>query len=162
MGSSKSIKNVGGSWNPTPNHIIIDRGDEINNDGESNNNLMELNTSAEKEKKVNTYKKEINCLNEENRISDLKLILKKGKQFNNSKKEVERNKLNLSKNSSGSNSVRNNSASNVDNIDEIKKEENEELMEFDDHIEYKGKKLYKPFVEKPFNGDDHNIYILSS
>ena len=32
-------------------------------------------------------------------------------------------------------------------------------MEFDDHIEYKGKKLYKPFVEKPFNGDDHNIYI---
>ena len=68
-------------------------------------------------------------------------------------------KLNLSKNSSGSNSVRNNSASNVDNFDEIKKEENEELMEFDDHIEYKGKKLYKPFVEKPFNGDDHNIYI---
>ena len=36
---------------PTPNHIIIDRGDEINNDGESNNNLGELNTSAEKEKK---------------------------------------------------------------------------------------------------------------
>ena len=36
---------------------------------------------------------------------------------------------------------------------------NEELIELDDHIEYKGKKLYKPFVEKPFNGDDHNIYI---
>ena len=35
----------------------------------------------------------------------------------------------------------------------------EELIELDDHIEYKGKKLYKPFVEKPFNGDDHNIYI---
>ena len=55
---------------PTPNHIIVDRGDEINNDGESNNNLTELNTSAEKEKKVNTYKKEINYLINENRISD--------------------------------------------------------------------------------------------
>ena len=36
---------------------------------------------------------------------------------------------------------------------------NEELLEFDDHIEYKRKKLYKPFVEKPLNGDDHDIYI---
>ena len=133
---------------PTPNHIIIDRGDEINNDGESNNNLGELNTSAEKEKKVNTYKKEINCLIKENRISDLKLNLKKG---NLSKKEIDKNKLNLRKNSNSSNSFKNNS-----NND---KEENDELMEFDDHIEYKGKKLYKPFVEKPFNGDDHNIYI---
>ena len=133
---------------PTPNHIIIDRGDEINNDGESNNNLGELNTSAEKEKKVNTYKKEINCLIKENRISDLKLNLKKG---NYSRKDIDKNKLNLRKNSSGSNSFKNGS-NNAGEVDD-------ELIEFDDHIEYRGKKLFKPFVEKPFNGDDHNIYI---
>jgi inositol hexakisphosphate/diphosphoinositol-pentakisphosphate kinase len=34
-----------------------------------------------------------------------------------------------------------------------------DLVEYDDHIEYKGKKIFKPFVEKPCNGDDHNIYI---
>ena len=33
------------------------------------------------------------------------------------------------------------------------------LHESDDYIEYKGVKLIKPFVEKPCNGDDHNIYI---
>ena len=143
---------------PTPNHIIIDRGDEINNDGESNNNLGELNTSAEKEKKVNTYKKEINSLIKENRINDLKLNLRKGTTFQFPKKEMERVKSNLSKKSSSSNSVKNNSSNNVIIIDP-NVEDKDELMEFDDHIEYKGKKLYKPFVEKPFNGDDHNIYI---
>ena len=142
---------------PTPNHIIVDRGDEINNDGESNNNLTELNTSAEKEKKVNTYKKEINYLIKENRISDLKLNLRKGITYQNSKKEIEKIKLNKSKNSSSS-SLKNNSSNNTFKV-EPKEEEKDELMEFDDHIEYKGKKLYKPFVEKPFNGDDHNIYI---
>jgi inositol hexakisphosphate/diphosphoinositol-pentakisphosphate kinase len=40
-----------------------------------------------------------------------------------------------------------------------KSEQTDELIEFDDHIEYKGKKLFKPFVEKPLNGDDHDIYI---
>ena len=43
---------------PIPSHIIVDRGGEINNDGE--NNSGELNTSAEKEKKVENYKLEIN------------------------------------------------------------------------------------------------------
>lgn len=38
------------------------------------------------------------------------------------------------------------------------------LIEYDDHIEFitkdgKSKKLNKPFVEKPCNGDDHRIYI---
>ncbi|MCQ2816069.1 MAG: histidine-type phosphatase, partial [archaeon] len=42
---------------------------------------------------------------------------------------------------------------------ENKKEESEDLIEYDDHIEYKGQKMFKPFVEKPINGDDHNIYI---
>ena len=34
-----------------------------------------------------------------------------------------------------------------------------DLIEFDDHIEYHGIKLFKPFVEKPINADDHDIYI---
>ena len=146
---------------PTPNHIIIDRGDEINNDGEMNNNLTELNTSAEKEKKVNTYKKEINYLIKENRITDLKLNLIKGHPYQKSRKEIEKIKqpslsLSLSKGSSRSNSFKNTSNNALN--DDLNKE-NSDLIEFDDHIEYKGKKLYKPFVEKPFNGDDHNIYI---
>ena len=142
---------------PIPNHIIIDRGDEINNDGENVSNSGELNTSAEKEKKVKTYKKEINCLIKENRINDLKLNLRKGNSvFQNTKitsmkNEHQKLKSNLSKNSSSSNSTKNYNSNNEAKVDE--------LMEFDDHIEYKGKKLYKPFVEKPFNGDDHNIYI---
>jgi hypothetical protein len=46
-------------------------------------------------------------------------------------------------------------------LEQEKNVENElpELIEYDDHIEYKGAKLYKPFVEKPCNGDDHAIHI---
>ena len=40
-----------------------------------------------------------------------------------------------------------------------KKPEIHELIEYDDHIEYNGVKIYKPFVEKPFDGDDHAIHI---
>ena len=36
---------------------------------------------------------------------------------------------------------------------------NKNLKESDDYIEYNKKRLYKPFIEKPANGDDHNIYI---
>ena len=138
---------------PIPNHIIIDRGDEINNDGENVSNSGELNTSAEKEKKVKTYKKEINCLIKENRINDLKLNLRKGNSvFQNTKitsmkNEHQKLKSNLSKNSSSSNSTKNYNSNNEAKVDE--------LMEFDDHIEYKGKKLYKPFVEK-----QHQHYLV--
>ena len=139
---------------PIPNHIIIDRGDEINNDGENANNSGELNTSAEKEKKVKTYKQEINCLIKGNRINDLKLNLRKGTSFQTTKKE-KIVKLNKSKSTANDTKINN---ININNINEASYSD-DELIEFDDHIEYKGKKLYKPFVEKPFNGDDHNIYI---
>lgn len=33
------------------------------------------------------------------------------------------------------------------------------LVEQPDCIQYEGKTLYKPFVEKPASGDDHNVYI---
>ena len=123
---------------PTPSHIIIDRGGEINNDGEHNSG--ELNTSAEKEKKVENYKMEINeLIKNENKINNLKLNVRKNMSSPTIKKELFKNE-------------------NEDD-NNIKTENLNELLEFDDHIEYKGKKLYKPFVEKPFNGDDHDIYI---
>ena len=35
----------------------------------------------------------------------------------------------------------------------------QEVMEYDDHIEVNGVIIHKPFVEKPVNADDHNIAI---
>jgi hypothetical protein len=35
----------------------------------------------------------------------------------------------------------------------------QELQEFDDHIEVNGVAIHKPFVEKPVNAEDHNIAI---
>uniref|UniRef100_A0A7S1FV16 Inositol hexakisphosphate and diphosphoinositol-pentakisphosphate kinase n=1 Tax=Corethron hystrix TaxID=216773 RepID=A0A7S1FV16_9STRA len=34
-----------------------------------------------------------------------------------------------------------------------------ELVEYDDHIEINGVAIYKPFVEKPVNAEDHEIHI---
>ena len=148
---------------PTPNHIIIDRGGEINNDGE---NKSELNTSAEKEKKVESYKMEINeIIKNENKINNLKLNIRKRTSLQEIKEElIIKENLQLRKNSSSNsnpnNSINsNNNKSNNSTNNKNNNNNNEELIELDDHIEYKGKKLYKPFVEKPFNGDDHNIYI---
>lgn len=33
------------------------------------------------------------------------------------------------------------------------------FVEEEDHIEVDGVRLSKPFVEKPFDADDHNVYI---
>ena len=149
---------------PIPSHIIIDGSEEINNDIENNANSNDLNTSIEKEKKVESYKKQINKLmKKENNIS---LELKRNKRSSISARNKEKNKnvkeMEITKNkSSNSNFVDNNFMENnkIKNENENENENEKELIEFDDHIEYNGKKLYKPFVEKPINGDDHDIYI---
>ena len=134
---------------PIPSHIIIDGSEEINNDGESNSNSNDLNTSEEKEKKVESYKKQINKLmkKENNIILDLKRNKSISMPIRNKEKNSEVHKNNSNKLSK---------EENTDKSEDIK---DNELIEFDDHIEYKGNKLYKPFVEKPINGDDHDIYI---
>jgi inositol hexakisphosphate/diphosphoinositol-pentakisphosphate kinase len=32
-------------------------------------------------------------------------------------------------------------------------------VEDEDYVEMNGQRINKPFVEKPFDGDDHNVYI---
>ena len=34
-----------------------------------------------------------------------------------------------------------------------------DLKEFENHIEVNGERISKPFVEKPFDGEDHGVYI---
>ena len=141
---------------PIPPHIIIEgcENEEINNDGKIN----DLNNSFENEKKVERYKKQINDLeNEENnKILDMKRIINKGN--NNIEKDN-----NQDSNSTGRNKMKSSDKlreqSNYEKRKSFLKSMENDLMEFDDHIEYHGKKLYKPFVEKPLNGDDHDIYI---
>lgn len=41
----------------------------------------------------------------------------------------------------------------------IKYENDENIIEQEDQIEIDGQVFVKPFVEKPVNADDHNIYI---
>ena len=156
---------------PVPPHIIIEGSDdeEINNEEKS-----ELNNSLENEKKVERYKKQINDLeNEENnKILDMKRIINKSfnvNSTNNYTNKPERN--NSLKKKYDCNEINSLDMHPVKSLDVIrnkrsldKKKSNSknidnDLIEFDDHIEYHGVKLYKPFVEKPINGDDHDIYI---
>ena len=159
---------------PTPKCIVIDRGEEINNDVGINNNL---NNSDDIENLINL------CKNQGNKSStslssfslgssqNLSNALKKNDSdkklsYENLKeKEPKKEKNTFYIEHKSITTINNNnnidSNNNIDNnIEETELNPiDKELKEFDDHIEYKGKKLFKPFVEKPFNGDDHYVYI---
>jgi len=120
---------------PIPNEIIVEREAEINNEDE---NEIELNTSQEIEEMIDKYYEEYE---EENKPKAPQLMEKLSES--NKSDEINSTKL--------------------DDIEKIitKNEKGEEIIneleEYDEYIVYNGKKIMKPFVEKPRNGDDHNI-----
>ena len=125
---------------PIPKEIIIERDNEIND--ESSN--IDLNTSAEIEAMIEEYNEKYNSDGKEEMITSPIL--------NNRKIITEENNLLKEPNL-------------VNEIEKIiiKKndgtEEQHILKEYEEYIQYDNIKLKKPFVEKPCNGDDHNIYI---
>ncbi len=143
----------------TPKNIIIDRGDIIDNDGEMN---IKLNDSVEIEKMIQSEKNHQENLLLSNKNSESSSLISSEEEeededkniFENIKiEENNKNENNENLNEEGNENERKKNENNLNNSN------NDSLLEFDDHIEYEGKKLFKPFVEKPFNGDDHFIYI---
>ena len=130
-----------------PNYIIVDRGEIIDNDGENKNTL---NKSAEIEKQIQSFHEELE--NEENEENEENKKRENGKNENF--------ELSNEENINNSNETNENNIFEEENEPQTpKKNSKNDLIEYDDHIEYKGKKLFKPFVEKPSNGDDHFVYI---
>ena len=134
----------------TPKNIIVDRGDVIDNDSEIK---TKLNDSAEIEKMIQEQ------INFQETLLSNRDSLSSSENFSNEEEDFENiNNNDILKQLNPFDHNNNNNDNNNENENE-ESNLNDSLNEFDDHIEYKGKKLYKPFVEKPFNGDDHNIYI---
>ena len=134
----------------TPKNIIVDRGDVIDNDSEIK---TKLNDSAEIEKMIQEQ------INFQETLLSNRDSLSSSENFSNEEEDFENiNNNDILKQINPFDHNNNNNDNNNENENE-ESNLNDSLNEFDDHIEYKGKKLYKPFVEKPFNGDDHNIYI---
>lgn len=124
------------------NENIDDDIDDVNNNNHNNNNI-------ENNLKSDYFDNCLNCINLE----------KKANQSNNNKiekdNEIDENYDSIENNRSISN---NDSFNNITNYINQNNIENE-IIENEDFIEHKGQKIFKPFVEKPPNGDDHNIYI---
>ena len=130
---------------PTPKNVLIDRGEIINNDGTEAN---DLNNEEEIEKMIKEYR----ALYAEKPPQKKKSMSKKHSDNDTNIQDKEHDKLayNIIEQT-----VKNNNYDSNDSNNSI----DANLHESDDYIEYKGVKLIKPFVEKPCNGDDHNIYI---
>ena len=134
---------------PTPNGFILDREEEINNDSQTK---IKLNTTPEIKQMIKEYNEKY-CNNKDFLNFNLNNDNNNNTNKNNDEDENENKQIlkeTLTFDSSNSYSS-----------EDINKEDLylNEIKEYDDYIIFNGKKLKKPFVEKPANGDDHNIYI---